>query len=98
VPAGPGAVVALGSVRYAPVPFADEALRAQLTGAAGDIRVGGPYPHVSDISFLDDGTFPWINAGPWGRDFHQLAERVHTGYAFGELPDLLERLLESVLG
>lgn len=92
---GPGAHVALGPVRYPPVPFTGGGLRLQ--EAAGDIRVGGSYPHPSDISFLADGVLPWINAGPWGLDFHQPTERVYTPYAFGELPELLRRLTRAAV-
>jgi len=33
--------------------------------------------------------FPVANIGPWGRDYHQKWERVHTPYTFGVLPDLV---------
>jgi arginine utilization protein RocB len=32
---------------------------------------------------------PTLNAGPWGRDYHQRTERVHMPYAFETLPRLL---------
>lgn len=38
---------------------------------------------------------PIVNAGPWGRDYHTPLERLHTGYAFEVLPELL---LEIVRG
>jgi arginine utilization protein RocB len=40
---------------------------------------------------------PIVNIGPWGRDYHQRLERVHTPYAFEVLPELLWRILQSVL-
>ncbi|MEI6876524.1 MAG: hypothetical protein WCL50_15495 [Spirochaetota bacterium] len=40
---------------------------------------------------------PTVNVGPWGRDYHQRLERVHAGYAFTELPELLWRLVTSTL-
>lgn len=99
--AGPAAVVALGSVRYRPVGFpADAALAERLrtaTEAAG-ARLAGPYPNPSDVSFLaDGGDFPWVNAGPWGRDFHRPTERVHAPYAFHVLPALLADLVAAAL-
>jgi arginine utilization protein RocB len=40
---------------------------------------------------------PVVNLGPWGRDYHQIGERVHQQYAFAELPELLARLVRGVL-
>lgn len=40
---------------------------------------------------------PVVNIGPWGRDYHQIGERVHRQYAFVELPALLARLVKSSL-
>lgn len=34
-------------------------------------------------------SFPTVNIGPWGRDYHQKWERVHAPYTFGVLPDLV---------
>jgi arginine utilization protein RocB len=42
-------------------------------------------------------TCPIVNIGPWGKDYHQRLERVHTPYAFEILPDLLWRIVQSVL-
>lgn len=41
---------------------------------------------------------PTINAGPWGRDYHTPYERMHVGYGFTVLPDILRDIAESVLG
>ena len=40
---------------------------------------------------------PVINVGPWGRDYHQMGERVHKEYSFVELPELLSRLVRGTL-
>jgi arginine utilization protein RocB len=40
---------------------------------------------------------PIINIGPWGKDYHQRLERVHMPYAFEVLPELLWRVLQSIL-
>lgn len=98
--AGPAAVVALGSVRYRAVPGADPALLDRLRPAAeaAGARIAGAYPHPSDISFLaDGGAFPWVNAGPWGRDFHRPGERVYLPYACDVLPRLVADLAAAAL-
>jgi arginine utilization protein RocB len=41
---------------------------------------------------------PAINVGPWGRDYHQRLERLHTGYAFDLLPEFVARLAAQALG
>jgi arginine utilization protein RocB len=40
---------------------------------------------------------PVVNLGPWGREYHQMGERVHKEYAFVQLPKLLARLVRSTL-
>ena len=40
---------------------------------------------------------PAVNIGPWGRDYHQRAERLHAPYAFSVLPELLWRVAGEVL-
>lgn len=40
---------------------------------------------------------PVINAGPWGRDYHQMGERINMEYGFRELPELLWRLVSASL-
>ncbi|WP_234185814.1 M20/M25/M40 family metallo-hydrolase [Shinella sp. NM-101] len=45
-------------------------------------------------AFTDDApegllSFPTVNIGPWGRDYHQKWERVHAPYTFEVLPDLV---------
>jgi arginine utilization protein RocB len=39
---------------------------------------------------------PIVNIGPWGRDYHQRLERVHTAYAFEVLPELLWRMIQRL--
>ncbi len=49
---------------------------------------------------LEAGTesgLPTVNIGPWGRDAHQVGERVHAGYAFGVLPELVWRVARDML-
>ena len=40
---------------------------------------------------------PIVNAGPWGRDYHTPLERLHTGYAFEVLPELVLEIVRRVL-
>ena len=40
---------------------------------------------------------PVVNAGPWGRDYHQRGERVHAPYAFGVLPQLIMAIARARL-
>jgi arginine utilization protein RocB len=40
---------------------------------------------------------PIINIGPWGKDYHQKLERVHTPYAFEFLPSFLFDLIKHLL-
>lgn len=42
-------------------------------------------------------SFPVVNIGPWGRDYHQKWERIHTPYSFGVLPDLVFEAAVAVL-
>ncbi|WJI35649.1 MULTISPECIES: M20/M25/M40 family metallo-hydrolase [Mesorhizobium] len=41
---------------------------------------------------------PTINIGPWGRDYHTPLERLHVGYAFEVLPQLLRDICRKLLG
>lgn len=40
---------------------------------------------------------PIVNAGPWGRDYHTVLERLHAPYAFEVLPDLIGEITIRVL-
>ncbi len=69
---------------------------------AGDLRhAAGQSPlWGSSIEWnLDRPTpdIPMLNVGPWGRDYHHWLERVHAGYAFGVLPDLVADLAREAL-
>lgn len=41
---------------------------------------------------------PTINAGPWGRDYHTPYERMHVGYGFTILPEVLRDIADAMLG
>ncbi|UDF28996.1 UNVERIFIED_ORG: M20/M25/M40 family metallo-hydrolase [Roseateles sp. XES5] len=58
-------------------------------GEAGLLAANTP-----SAAFTDDApegllSFPTVNIGPWGRDYHQKWERVHAPYTFTVLPDLV---------
>jgi arginine utilization protein RocB len=40
---------------------------------------------------------PIVNAGPWGRDYHTVLERLHAPYAFEVLPELIAEIALAVL-
>lgn len=42
-------------------------------------------------------SYPVVNIGPWGRDYHQKWERVHAPYTFGILPELVYEAAVSCL-
>jgi arginine utilization protein RocB len=52
---------------------------------------------VTQTMIQNELTCPIVNIGPWGKDYHQRLERVHTPYAFEVLPELLWRIVQSVL-
>jgi arginine utilization protein RocB len=39
---------------------------------------------------------PIVNAGPWGRDYHTVLERLHVPYAFNVLPDLIGEIVDHL--
>ncbi|MER8508036.1 MULTISPECIES: hypothetical protein [unclassified Mesorhizobium] len=40
---------------------------------------------------------PTINIGPWGRDYHTPPERLHIGYAFDVLPQVVSDVCAALL-
>lgn len=66
--------------------------------AAGFIAANTPCPTFADQPADDALSFPVVNIGPWGRDYHQKWERVHAPYTFDILPDLVFEAARSVLG
>lgn len=43
-------------------------------------------------------SFPVVNIGPWGSEYHQRLERVHAPYAFAQLPRFLARIVAAWSG
>lgn len=77
-----------------------------------DMSFLGYRPDQADSAFIADNTpasalvdrvgpdilsFPVVNIGPWGREYHQRLERVHAPYAFDELPRLLKEIVSQFL-
>ena len=60
------------------------------------VAANTPLPVFIDRPAAELLTFPVINIGPWGREFHQKLERLHAGYAFETLPALLQRTAQRL--
>ena len=84
----------------------------QIFAGISDMSFFGHRPDASDTglltantpsaAFTDDApggllSFPTVNIGPWGRDYHQKWERVHAPYTFEVLPDLVFESAQSWL-
>lgn len=76
----------------------------QIFAGISDMSFFGHRPEASETGILSANTpspaftdnapegllsFPTVNIGPWGRDYHQKWERVHAPYTFEVLPDLV---------
>jgi arginine utilization protein RocB len=77
-----------------------------------DMSFFGQRPHGTDLAVVQTNTpsidlcdtppseaisFPVVNIGPWGRDCHQKLERVHAGYAFEVLPEVVLEVALAIL-
>ncbi|MFB2550830.1 M20/M25/M40 family metallo-hydrolase [Ensifer soli] len=70
-------------------PDPDEAMR---------IAANTPCPAFVDAAKADGLSFPVVNIGPWGRDYHQRWERVHMPYSFAVLPEIIHAAALAALG
>lgn len=62
------------------------------------VRIQSPVADPETAGENGKGTgCPVLNIGPWGREYHQMGERVHKEYSFIELPKLLARLVRATL-
>jgi arginine utilization protein RocB len=76
----------------------------QFFAGISDMSFFGHRPESTQTQLLTDNTpctafvdktpdgvlsYPVVNIGPWGRDYHQKWERVHMPYAFDIMPDLI---------
>jgi arginine utilization protein RocB len=92
-------VTTIGTCRYIPgisdMSFLGQADSSAVPRIAADTPAWGfglDWPADGGIAGL-----PIVNAGPWGRDYHTPLERVHAGYAFEVLPDLVLAIAWEVL-
>jgi arginine utilization protein RocB len=67
---------------------------------AGAAFIHANTPSAAHVDHAPDDalSFPSVNIGPWGREYHQKLERVHGPYAFEVLPDLLHDASCAILG
>ena len=56
---------------------------------AAFVAANTPSSELVDVGAPDVLQYPVANIGPWGRDYHQRLERVHSTYAFEVLPEVL---------
>lgn len=64
--------------------------------AVETVAANTAHPAMIDRPPPDALTFPVVNIGPWGREYHQRLERVHGGYAWRDLPRFLQRIVDGV--
>lgn len=84
----------------------------QIFAGISDMSYLGHRPDASDANLIAANTpaaafadrppegllsFPVVNIGPWGRDYHQKWERIHAPYSFGILPDFVFEAAVAVL-
>lgn len=63
----------------------------------GVVADNTPAARLVDRPRPDALSFPAVNIGPWGREFHQRLERVHAPYAFGILPRVIAAIARDFL-
>lgn len=66
---------------------------------SGDLSAAAANTPIWGASFAlaPSPSYPVINIGPWGRDYHHWLERLHTPYAFDVLPLLVLRATKAAL-
>jgi arginine utilization protein RocB len=92
--------LSIGALPYFPaiadMSFVGPVDGADLAAVAADTPIWG-----SSIRWdLERGAtpgIPFVNIGPWGRDYHHWLERLDEAYCFGVLPHLLAAVLDKVL-
>ncbi len=92
--------VSIGEMSYFPaiadISFVGPVDDADLAAVAGNTPIWG-----SSIRWdLEGGAtpaIPFVNIGPWGRDYHHWLERLDEAYAFGTLPHLVQAVARRAL-
>jgi len=62
----------------------------------GTEQLVGEYNPIYQFQFTAPFSCPIVNIGPWGREYHQLYERINVHYAFNQLPKLLKLGLPQI--
>jgi arginine utilization protein RocB len=98
----------LGAERGAPISLRDCFPGISDMSFLGSGRAGAVH-EVVNTNTPDAGRFSWdgflsarlevpvVNIGPWGRDYHERLERVHEGYSFETLPELIYSVVRDLL-
>ena len=82
----------ISDLSYASVPKENEAVDALRTNMPG-FGITYDLP-LEDMRALD---LPVADIGCYGKDAHKFTERVETGYSFHVLPDILRKVMHSLL-
>ena len=61
------------------------------------VEANTPASALIDKVSADALSFPVVNIGPWGREYHQRLERVHAPYAFEDLPKFIREIIYRFL-
>jgi len=75
----------------------DETVRGQIGALVGNMPLFGR-GYTLDFEAMAQLDCPVVNIGPWGKDAHGLAERVHMPYSFEVVPQLIYETVGEMLG
>jgi len=64
---------------------------------SASVAANTPAQALIDIAPAGALVFPVVNIGPWGREYHQRLERIHTPFGFVDLPGFLLLIVEHFL-
>lgn len=74
----------------------DETVRGQIDSLVGNMPLFGR-GYTLDFEAMAQLDCPVVNIGPWGKDAHGLAERVHMPYSFEVVPQLIYETVGEIL-
>lgn len=74
----------------------DETVRGQIDSLVGNMPLFGR-GYSLDFEAMAQLDCPVVNIGPWGKDAHGLAERVHMPYSFEVVPQLIYETVGEML-
>ncbi|MDP2698659.1 M20/M25/M40 family metallo-hydrolase [Thalassospira sp.] len=61
------------------------------------VAANTPVSELVDHPVADALSWPVVNIGPWGREYHQRHERLYAPYAFDVLPDFIAEIAGEIL-